>query len=314
MYLLSPQQASDIRLDFNLSVEVVLYKAIRMRKVLGLFFLVALFVASSLGCCSHVIAPTPANRAELISDETVALVRSDGEDTHTYCAGTWVARDVFLTANHCIHGLAEMTVIEQIVAQARAKGASEEDIALIVAIAKSGLVELPAIDEMSLPISFIIHDEVVGVGENPTAVHQARVLAQSPSTDLALVQALNVPAHKVAALAKKTPAVGEHIYTMGHPIGLFWSFMEGTVSAYHDHLAPAKKKDPLLQISMPIFYGNSGGGVFNDFGELVGVVSFMPPKVPNVGFCVHLDSIRGFLAGQHLAKLDLTPKKTDPAL
>ena len=286
-----------------------------MRKIFGLLFLVMLFVASSLGCCSHIIAPSPAGRASLISSETVALVHESlSGDINPYCAGTWVARDVILTANHCIHGLAEKIVLGQVIAKARADGATDDDIALLLAVIQAGLLQLPAMDEMTLPISFIIHDEVIGVSDNPTTVHQGRVLALNPENDLALVQALNVPEHKVAVLAKETPLVGEHIFTMGHPIGLYWSFMEGVVSAYHDHLTPAKKFEPLLQISMPIFYGNSGGGVFNQFGELVGLVSFMPPKVPDVGFCIHLDSIRGFLAGAHLVKLDLTPKKIDPAL
>jgi hypothetical protein len=285
-----------------------------MRKFLLSLFLVALFVASSLGCCSHVIAPSPSGRAELISDETVALVIPGEGGTHVYCAGVWVARDVILTANHCIRGLADQLATQEILKEAAAKGAGEEDLELLQGLIQMGLIKLPETDLMTLPISFIIHEEVVGVGENATAFHAGRVMSLNPDHDLALVQALNVPLHKVARLADKRPAVGEHIFTMGHPIGLYWSFMEGLVSAYHDHFAPTEDTQPLLQISMPIFHGNSGGGVFNSFGELVGVVSFMPPKVPDVGFCIPLESIRGFLAGAHLVKLDLTPKKIDPAL
>jgi S1-C subfamily serine protease len=234
----------------------------------------------------------------------VALVHTWEGDVHMYCAGVWVGEKTILTANHCMEGIAHRVAMEQAVEG----GADPMAIRL-------GLVQLPEVDPSTLTISFIVRDEVVAYGENPTAIHTARVLALDPNTDLALLTSLNTPVHKVAKLAKNVDAVGEHVFTMGHPAGLYWTFMEGVVSAFHDHLGP--KKDltgPFIQVEMPIFQGNSGGGLFNQFGELEGVASFMPPDAPSVGFFVHLQNIKEFMAANKLAKLDLTSKKADASL
>jgi S1-C subfamily serine protease len=51
---------------------------------------------------------------------------------------------------------------------------------------------------------------------------------------------------------------------------------------------------PWMQVSAPIWYGNSGGGAFDAEGSLVGIASFKA-LAPNVAFYVHLETIREFL-------------------
>jgi S1-C subfamily serine protease len=43
-----------------------------------------------------------------------------------------------------------------------------------------------------------------------------------------------------------------------------------------------------------MYFGNSGGGAFNDYGELVGIADWIK-RAPEMGFFVHLDTIRSFL-------------------
>jgi S1-C subfamily serine protease len=50
-----------------------------------------------------------------------------------------------------------------------------------------------------------------------------------------------------------------------------------------------------MQVSAPVWFGNSGGGAFNDEGEIVGIASFIM-KGPSLGFFIPVDSIRPFLA------------------
>jgi hypothetical protein len=277
-----------------------------MHKTITLLLLIVLFVSSSLGCCSHIKSLLPltnAGRAELIGNETVALVHTYKGDTKIYCAGVWISETKIMTANHCMEGLAQRVAVEQAIE------AGIDPMAL-----QMGIVELPYVNPMNLELSFIVRDEVAGFQENPNAMHQAKVMVLTHDHDLAILQALNVPEHQVAKLAKTTGLVGDKVYAMGHPERLAWSFMEGVVSAYHEEIKIAQVRGPLMQVMLPVWHGNSGGGVFNENGELEGIISFMPPEAPEVGFCIGLESIKGLMAGQKLIKLDLSEHKVDPKL
>jgi S1-C subfamily serine protease len=59
------------------------------------------------------------------------------------------------------------------------------------------------------------------------------------------------------------------------------------------------------RIDAPIFYGNSGGGMFNNNGELIGVADAVEYSrnpdgssqlVPGGGLCVSLYNVRQFVA------------------
>jgi S1-C subfamily serine protease len=62
--------------------------------------------------------------------------------------------------------------------------------------------------------------------------------------------------------------VGEAVYAIGNPAPgatLTWSLTNGLISALRD--------EQKIQISAPITHGNSGGGLFDDRGNLIGIVS-----------------------------------------
>jgi len=67
--------------------------------------------------------------------------------------------------------------------------------------------------------------------------------------------------------------VGERVFTMGHPapdiLGQEPKFTDGSVSA----LSGPEDEEGLLQISVPIQPGNSGGPLVNERGEVVGIVT-----------------------------------------
>jgi hypothetical protein len=81
----------------------------------------------------------------------------------------------------------------------------------------------------------------------------------------------------VAALA-----AGDQIYAIGNPIGLNESVSDGLVSQVRE-LGPDLT---ILQISAPISVGSSGGPLLNQFGEVVGVTSFIAVKDPSTGAAV----------------------------
>lgn len=77
---------------------------------------------------------------------------------------------------------------------------------------------------------------------------------------------------KPLAIAKALPILGARVFTIGFPIrdilGVFPKLNAGEIAS-----TAGPKDDPrLLQISVPIHSGNSGGPLFNESGEVVGIV------------------------------------------
>lgn len=97
----------------------------------------------------------------------------------------------------------------------------------------------------------------------------ALTLRQDEPNDTALVQVAKDPGSHPVALLGPLPRVGDHVMTMGHPTRLMYSYSSGEVSAirYEDG-------ESVIQVTVPISPGNSGGGLFNDSGELVGICSY----------------------------------------
>jgi S1-C subfamily serine protease len=82
--------------------------------------------------------------------------------------------------------------------------------------------------------------------------------------------------------------VGEKIYVIGHPEGLNFSVSNGIVSRMPGN--------DVLQISAPVSPGNSGGPVYDEYGNLLGVVTSkvarsMEPEAENLNFAVSTESL-----------------------
>lgn len=158
------------------------------------------------------------------------------------------------------------------------------------------------IEEKGLVVHFITESEVIEVGKEPSAWHMSKVVAYDEKHDLALLEAQGkaVPAHRVAKLADKVPEVGETVHIVGQTVGMYWTYVQGNVSAYRgEDMIKGKKGDhgdtgPWMQVASPMYFGNSGGGAFNDYGELVGIADWIK-RAPEMGFFIHLDTIKSFL-------------------
>jgi len=78
------------------------------------------------------------------------------------------------------------------------------------------------------------------------------------------------------------PVEGENVFVIGHPEGLRFTLSTGIISRVHGST---------IQISAPVSPGNSGGPVFDDRGDLVGIVTSMvdkrgDPNAENLNFAV----------------------------
>lgn len=118
----------------------------------------------------------------------------------------------------------------------------------------------------------------------------ADVVARHRSLDLLL---LWVPREKGSAtfvqpLAKATGlSEGESVFVIGHPEGLRFTLSTGIIS---------RLNGGTIQMSAPVSPGNSGGPVFDDRGNLLGIVTSMvdkhgDPNAENLNFAVRADAL-----------------------
>lgn len=207
------------------------------------------------------IQPNAASSRKL-RDSTVALLREDlfGLGFDVFCSGVWISRDVFVTAAHCASG---------------EKGTFAQ-YATFYDLYDSGGER-----ERTGPESRLASLEKVEVGY-----------------DLAAYRAVEAPAHEVATFSARAPRVGDFVQTMGHPAGVWWwSYSTGTVAAVR-YKRILKQEITWVQSTAPMSPGNSGGGLFDDRGQLIGIASnqTLPPG-QNLNFYVHVKYVAGFASG-----------------
>ncbi len=128
------------------------------------------------------------------------------------------------------------------------------------------------------------------------------VIKMDKDVDLMLVKApqLDCPCAPIA----KTSAVDDIVHAVGYPL------MKGVQVLTTGRLQTITfEKSGFMMISAPIVFGNSGGGIFNADGELIGIASGMavydvgfdgiPHIVPHMATASNLQTIKTFLGIQH---------------
>lgn len=104
--------------------------------------------------------------------------------------------------------------------------------------------------------------------------HDAMVVGTDPATDIAVVK-IDVKGLVPAVMGDSdTLQVGEFCLAIGNPMGtLGGTVTDGIVSALNREITIDSHTMSLLQMSAAVSPGNSGGGLFNARGQLVGVVN-----------------------------------------
>lgn len=87
-------------------------------------------------------------------------------------------------------------------------------------------------------------------------------------------------------------SAGDQIVAIGNPLGVFdYSVSSGLISQVRPVCDSSEARCPpgglkLLQISAPISQGSSGGPLFNQFGEVVGVTTLIVAQGQSINFAV----------------------------
>jgi len=106
-----------------------------------------------------------------------------------------------------------------------------------------------------------------------------------PERDLCQVRAEGLKAPAVTIAPARSLRVGQRVFTLGAPGALEETISDGLLSALR---LDNEGKLRFLQTSAPISSGSSGGGLFNDKGELIGITTAIiaGTTVQNLSFAV----------------------------
>ncbi|RZI40513.1 serine protease [Herbaspirillum sp. HC18] len=108
------------------------------------------------------------------------------------------------------------------------------------------------------------------------------VISRDDELDLAIVKINNLTLPKaVLKEVAPVPKVGSSVFAIGNPLGLEKTLTSGLISSVRQ-----KEGITILQTSAAISPGSSGGGLFNEQGELVGITTSKMVKGEALGFAV----------------------------
>ena len=98
-------------------------------------------------------------------------------------------------------------------------------------------------------------------------------------TDLAIIscEALTMKDYEPSRLAPAVVAQGERVFAIGNPMNLPWSYTEGVISGIRQHEENGKDVT-IYQTQTPINQGNSGGGLYDMTGLLIGINTWTKDK------------------------------------
>lgn len=142
-------------------------------------------------------------------------------------------------------------------------------------------------------IDYALYSDIKRPEYEVSESHKIEVVRYDVDTDVALLRTAHPPhAHERAVVAGGATD-GELVGVVGHPIGLIYTWMPGSVSRTIKTFG-LHGQQMIVQITVPAWYGNSGGAAFNQRGEVVGIASYIG-KVPGQTFFIHPNHIRDLL-------------------
>lgn len=114
-------------------------------------------------------------------------------------------------------------------------------------------------------------------------------------TDLAVIKLDSQAQGLIPAVIGKSSSlvVGETVVAIGNPLGsLGGTVTDGIISAIEREITVDSLDMVLLQTNAAVNPGNSGGGLFNTHGELIGIINAKSSDVSieGIGFAIPIDS------------------------
>ncbi|MDO5737661.1 MAG: trypsin-like peptidase domain-containing protein [Eubacteriales bacterium] len=138
-------------------------------------------------------------------------------------------------------------------------------------------------------------------------VYVAELVAEDKTTDLAVIKLQDYPEDKpslkpVRLGDSEQLQVGELSVAIGNPTGqLEGTVTAGIISALNRNISIKGLDLPMIQTSAAVNSGNSGGALFNSFGEVIGVITGkissrgQGPSYEGLGFAIPINTAKPVL-------------------
>jgi serine protease Do len=146
----------------------------------------------------------------------------------------------------------------------------------------------------------------VTVATYDNETYDAQVIGYDESNDIAVLKIEAENLHPVTMGDSDTIRVGEQVYAIGNPLGeLTFSLTGGIISAMSRNIMTETGTSmSLIQTDCAINSGNSGGALFNLYGEVVGITNAKystsvfsgQASIDNIGFAIPIDSVLDLVA------------------
>ena len=126
--------------------------------------------------------------------------------------------------------------------------------------------------------------------------YEAKLVGTDAVTDLGVIKIDGASDLKPATLGESsTLKVGDQAIVIGNPLGqLGGTVTSGIISALEREITIDGNQMTLLQIDAPVNPGNSGGGLFNANGDLIGVINAKSSgsDIEGIGFAIPIDTAK----------------------
>ena len=141
------------------------------------------------------------------------------------------------------------------------------------------------------------------------AIRDVKILALNPHFDLALLEIpaqADMPFRPVALAADDAHREGDAVFAIGSPLGLERSVSEGIVSTRNRNMDGIV----YIQTTAQINPGNSGGPLFNERGQVAGVINMKLQFGEGLGFAIPISYLKHFLNNRDAFAYDRTNPNT----
>ena len=115
------------------------------------------------------------------------------------------------------------------------------------------------------------------------------ILDSDKDHDLAIIKVEGIDAPVLSLGDSDTVQIGDKVYVAGNPQGLEGSFSDGIISGIRGD------PDKFFQMTAPISQGSSGGPVFNERGEVIGVSFATSRNGQNLNFAIPVNYLKALM-------------------
>lgn len=133
--------------------------------------------------------------------------------------------------------------------------------------------------------------------------YEAELVGYDESNDIAVLKVDASGLSPVVLGDSDKMSVGDSVVAIGNPLGeLTFSLTTGSISALNRKITINNTAMNLIQTDCAINSGNSGGALFNSYGEVIGITnakysgSQSSAPIDNIGFAIPISSVRDIIS------------------